>query len=95
MEGELAKDDAVKAYFDDWGNRCYLLSTEAFGFDYTKDNQPTISSLDINKTVLMEMNCKYIFAAVSIGNYIALGLTYLATYAYDGAAWLIQLYQVF
>ena len=28
IKDELAKDEGVRGYFDDWGNRCYIFSAE-------------------------------------------------------------------
>src|SRR5699024_9806710 len=51
IENELNKNESLKAYFDDWGNRCYLFSSEIpFQYYFTKDSQVVIRDWDINIT---------------------------------------------
>lgn len=69
IEKELDKNEALKMYFDNWGNRCYLLSDElGQDFFYRKGNEIQIKELNINTEVLFEMGGRYLFSAVEIKN---------------------------
>lgn len=69
IENELNKNESLKAYFDDWGNRCYLFSSEIpFQYYFTKDSQVVIRDWDINVIQLKTMGCNYIFSSIEIDN---------------------------
>ncbi len=77
IKDELAKDESVREYFDDWGNRCYIFSTELPVS--TGLNNPTdeIEDLAIDTKKLKEMGADYIFSAAEIKNADELNLSLL------------------
>jgi hypothetical protein len=92
---ELAKDDELRSYYDDWGSRCYVLVHELDrNFYCTKDDNIVINNLQLNTTALYEMDCSYIFSAVNITNYVANSLQLNGVYEHPDSAWRIFLYEV-
>lgn len=73
---ELEKNEEVKSYFDDWGNRLYLVSAE-YGFDsmIAKGRIEAFHDLAYDRNALRDLNIGYIFAAAPINNAEELGLT--------------------
>jgi len=82
IEKELDKSDYLKDYFDNWGNRAYLFSSELF-----IDNQYlspvksklniSIKNLEINTEAIKEIDGKYIFSTVQIENYKEINLDFI------------------
>lgn len=66
---ELKKNEEMRSYFDEWGNRCYAFSAEV-GMTYyvDKNEKIVIDDLDYDYTRLKRMGCKYVFSAVKINN---------------------------
>ncbi len=65
IKNELEKNQVIKTNFDNWGSRCYGFSAE-LGSNPDKLNNEKIENLDFNYDLLLQMNCQYIFSAVSI-----------------------------
>ena len=94
---ELEKDDAIKKYFDDWGSRCYVFSSEL----YKRKNQYLcgkdemgINDLDLSIAELRDLGCQYIFSSVDIINYEELGLSFINQYTTDKSYWKIRVYKI-
>ena len=68
IKNEIDKNEAYKKYYDNWGSRVYIVSSELKSFTpYPTDNHHiVINSLDINYKVLKEKNCQYILSAYQI-----------------------------
>lgn len=67
MEKELEKSEANRVYFDEWGNRCYFMSSESGGTPLINKHQATAyHNLEINCEALRKMGCEYIFSAMEI-----------------------------
>ena len=77
IEKELDKDEDLKGYFDNWGNRCYLY-TAALGndFDIYRGEGVDIAP-DWNIAELKKLGTDYILSGVNIENADALGLKLL------------------
>ena len=95
---ELAKDDALKSYFDDWGSRCYVFSAELKDkgnqFLCSKKDDISVNHLDINTKALKDLGCEYILSAVDIKNYKDLNLAYINSYTTDQSYWNIRVYRL-
>lgn len=67
MAKELEKNSAVRAYFDDWGNRCYLATAQR-GFDamVEKESGFYYKNPDFDLNAMENMNIRYIFAAAPV-----------------------------
>lgn len=75
---ELEKSDYLRAYYDDWGNRCYLMSAQYTNyFTFEKKWGATFDDLELNTDKLREMGCEYLFSAGYITNAEDMGLTLL------------------
>ena len=100
--GELDKNEKLKEYFDDWGNRCYVFSDELYkkGFigkkilENYKDPNIKIINLKIDVIQLKKMGGEYIFSAVPIDNAEELHLEYQKTFTDKDALWDIYLYKI-
>ena len=78
MEGELKKNDYVRDFFDNWGNRCYITTAEqANYYTFEKKWNSVVYDLDLNIDKLKELNCKYIFSAAYLMNAEEKGLSLL------------------
>lgn len=75
IEKELDKSEKLKAYFDNWGSRCYMESANSFGDALSqKDGFPAEPQLDIDTQQLKSMNCGYIISGIVIENASSLKL---------------------
>lgn len=69
FENELAKDMAIRNYFDGWGNRCYIFSSE-IGHEWNAFLPPPHTTqtihLDLNTEAFKNLGGKYLFSAFDI-----------------------------
>jgi hypothetical protein len=92
---ELAKNEEIRLYFDSWGSRCYLFTSEtSTNSMIKKDSSSTIQNLTINTTALKNLGGKYIFSAIEIKNYEENNLTYLRNFTNPDSPFKIWLYEV-
>ncbi|MDR1686099.1 MAG: DUF6044 family protein [Desulfovibrio sp.] len=63
IAAELAKDEQIREYFDDWGSRCYLF--QAFALDWMR-NESVPQHVDINYDQLRRMKISYIVSSVAL-----------------------------
>lgn len=76
MEKELAKSEVTRVYFDEWGNRCYLMSSESGGSPMiSKHSATAYQNLEIDTEQLISMGCEYLFSAMEIINADKLNMT--------------------
>ena len=95
IEKELEKNEYNREYFDDWGNRCYLYSSEYFHNPLlTKYEHASFNNLELDTEALKEIGCRYIFAAGEIVNAERKG--YRLVKIFDGYdyTYFIYLYEV-
>ena len=92
---ELEMNDYNKAYFDNWGSRCYAFYHE-WGNAYMlgKSFNGKINDLRLNFDKLKELNCRYIFSAGEILNCDRYGLNYIGCFTNDSSYWNIWVYEV-
>ena len=90
---ELDKSDDLKSYFDTWGSRCYLFSSEVgHGFVTTKEKTRSISGLALDLNAFAKLGGQYILSAVQIDNPDKSGLELLKVFDDPQSAWRIWLY---
>lgn len=95
IANELEKSEDLKKYFDTWGSRCYVFSSElGRNFLYSKKDDKHVCHLDINVDALKGLGCNYIFSSVTIDNYESIGLLYKGTYTTKSSYWKINVYQL-
>lgn len=81
IEGELARSEDLRKYFDEWGSRCYLESAAHFSDKVAKRNGlPFEPHLAINTSQLLQMNCNNILSGIVIGNADSLNLRLRKTF---------------
>jgi hypothetical protein len=94
ISSELAKDDQMRKYYDEWGHRCYFYSAELWGncrFMCTNNADP-ITNLQFNSKAFTELGGRYIISAVEIKNASDLGLQLAGTY--EAGTWNVRLYKL-
>ena len=91
---ELEKSEENRKYFDYWGNRCYLFSSELRGFLFEKNSNTKITNLSINIPALKNMGGKYIFSSVEIANHQSIGISFVKNFTSPESFWKIRVYQV-
>lgn len=75
---ELEKSDYLKAWFEGWGNRCYLVTKETMNyFTFEKKWGTYTTEYDWNLAKLKEMGCDYLISASYLIEPEAHGLTLL------------------
>ena len=65
---ELEQSAYLLEYYDNWGNRCYLLSAECPGYYTIEKNGFFYSNLQINTEALRKLGCDYILSAAYVVN---------------------------
>lgn len=93
---ELEKDPLLQDYFDNWGNRCYMFSSElGKNFLYGKNHDiREINNLEINTDALRELGCEYIISAVRINNANQINIEYVDTYTTPESFWELYVYRL-
>ncbi|MGN1144811.1 MAG: DUF6044 family protein [Acetatifactor sp.] len=74
---ELKKSDYLREYFDTWGNRCYLFTSECPGYYTMEKNTFYFNHYEIDLGGLRELGGSYIISAAYIVNAAEQGLTLL------------------
>ena len=91
---ELYKDQKWRDYFDYWGSRCYIFSSEIPDNLTTKDKGRIIHHLDIDTKVFWDMGGRYILSAAEIVNYKEENLYFRGAFEDNDSVWKIFLYEV-
>lgn len=95
---ELKKNETLRDYFDEWGSRCYIFSSELDQrnnrYLCSKKEHISIAHLDINTEELKALGCEYVFSAVDIMNYRDLNLDYIDSYTTDESYWNLRVYKL-
>ncbi len=91
---KLKDTDEVMKYYDEWGSRCYVFSSQ-LGKNWlnTKGNNPTIN-IELNTDVLYDMGGKYIFSANKISNEKDNNVELLKVFEEKSSSWEIYLYEI-
>ncbi|MBO4808149.1 MAG: hypothetical protein J5537_03840 [Lachnospiraceae bacterium] len=74
---ELEKNDYIKTYFDEWGNRCYLYAAQIPGYFTVEKSGFYFADYDIDTEALKALGGKYLFSAAYIDGAEDEGLTLL------------------
>ncbi|MDR4947364.1 DUF6044 family protein [Neobacillus cucumis] len=92
---ELAKNQAIRDYFDQWGGRCYILDSElGKHYLFSKNSSKVIKNLDLNIQPLKQMGGDYILSSVPIKNANENSLQLQKVFNSKDAYWRIYLYKV-
>ncbi|MCA8829966.1 DUF6044 family protein [Hymenobacter pini] len=95
IAGELAKSPELAAYFDAWGNRCYLFSAE-LGKNFRVASLPgrTVQRWAFNAAAFRQLGGRYVVSAVRLAGPQESGLRQFGHYARPGAYWQLWVYEV-
>ena len=80
---ELAKSPYLTQYFDDWGNRCYLMSAECPGYYTIEKGGFYFQNYELNAGALYELGGRYLLSAAYIADAEEQGLTLLREEAFE------------
>lgn len=92
LKPELEKSSYLSDYFDGWGNRCYLFSSECPGYYTIEKGGFYFQNYDIDTEALKEMGGEFILSAAYILDADKKGLTLLNETALDTDDSYYQLY---
>ena len=95
MVGELTKNKGNMKYFDSWGSRCYLFSSE-IGRKYTipKESTLSIKSMVLDVEKFKAMGGKYILSSIPIVNHNILGFHPVGQYSNKDSYFNLHLYRL-
>ncbi|MBQ4036761.1 MAG: hypothetical protein IJC84_01390 [Clostridia bacterium] len=93
---ELEKSASLKYYYDQWGNRCYLFSSEiGQNYYFTKDDSDVVlKDLSFSGEALKQMGCDYIFSGLEIQSPERSGLEFVEKFEHADSPYCIRLYRV-
>ena len=92
---ELAKNKALKSYFDQWGGRCYLFVDElGKNYMFSKHSSKVIRHLNLNIHAFKQLGGDYILSAVPIENARENRLDLQKVFQAKDSYWKIYLYKV-
>ena len=74
LRPELEKSEYLRVLFDEWGNRCYLFSSECPGYYTIEKHGFFFQNYQLNAAALQDMGCDWILSAAYIGNAESQGL---------------------
>jgi len=95
ISNELDKDDKIRSYFDNWGNRCYLFSSElGRKYMFPKKTNTKVKNLEINSIEFKKMNGKYLISSVPIVNHKTINFDFLKSFSNSKSYWKLYLYKV-
>ena len=96
--GEIAKSKDIEQYYDGWGNRCYIFSSELGmrnnAYNSNKFDKKSVSHFAFNKEAFTEMGGKYLISGVEIRNSEEVGLHLEKEFIDNQSWWDIYLYSV-
>lgn len=91
---ELEKSNIWREYFDYWGSRCYLFSSEIPDFLSTKEKGRIITHLDIDIQAFKDLEGRFIFSAAEILNYKEDNLYLIGVFEDKDSVWRIFVYEI-
>ncbi len=98
VEQELKKNDQIRYYFDGWGNRCYLYSSELgkgfSSFMVSKYENKKIYNLDINIEALKTLGGNFVISSAEIVNHKEIGLIFERSFENEQSWWKLFLYSI-
>ncbi|TGE24635.1 hypothetical protein E5K00_05315 [Hymenobacter aquaticus] len=95
IAGELAKSPPLRAYFDAWGNRCYLFSAE-LGKNFRVGAFPgrVVQDFAFNAAAFRHLGGRYVLAAARLAQPARSGLVLRHDFSARNAYWHLYLYEV-
>ncbi|WP_059173630.1 DUF6044 family protein [Bacillus sp. FJAT-27445] len=91
---ELEKNSVIREYFDEWGGRCYIFTSElGKRYMFKKSSKASLHNLELDTVQFKKMGGTHIFSAVPIINAAENGLLLERTFDSKESAWTIYLYK--
>lgn len=94
IEPELGKSESLSRYFYNWGNRCYVFSSEINGYYFDKNSGKNIESLSLNPDAIRDLDIGYVISAVPLTNFQENDLSYESDFVSDLSNYHLYLYKV-
>lgn len=95
IEKELEKSELLRNYYDFWGSRCYIFSSElGKNYEFSRRSPEVVKELEINTERLKDMGCAYVFSALPVLNAEAIGLKEDKVFEDENGKWKIYLYKL-
>ena len=95
IAAELDACPAMKTYYDDWGNRCYLLTRESQNYYLIKkDSGFQYKELALDTQAMKDLGCEYIFSAAEITDADSMHLKLEKTFSTDDSYYEVWLYKI-
>jgi hypothetical protein len=96
--GEIDKSKDLQQYFDGWGNRCYIFSSE-LGYRHDSYNcykfkNRTVEHFDFNGAAFKELGGKYLISAVEIQDHKEHHLHLEKVFTDSQSWWRVYLYSI-
>ena len=92
IEPDFEVDPDNQNYFDTWGGRAYIFSTDV-SFGPYRTSEVTKADMLIDADVFREMGGKYVFSRVEISNADALGIEQIGVYENEKSPYTIYVYE--
>ena len=93
---ELEKSKEIRDYFDGFGSRCYIYSSQLKKrYNIYKFEKMKRIDIELNSEILKELNCKFILSSVFIDNYKENNFEYIGSFTNEESPYEIKLYKVF
>lgn len=93
IKPDLDIDEHNAKYYDSWGGRAYIFSTEV-GYEPTKNLGVNEATLRVNIDAFRGMNGKYIFSRVKVINASDLGLKSIGVFTDSQSPYTIYVYSI-
>ena len=95
IAGELAKSPVLRAYFDDWGNRCYLMAAE-LGKNFRVGALPSraVQDFAFDAAAFRRLGGRYVLSAVRLATPARSGLQLVSKFEDPTVYWQLYLYEV-
>lgn len=95
IAGELAKSPVLRTYFDDWGNRCYLVAAE-LGKNFRVAALPkrVVQDFAFDAAAFRRLGGRYVLSAVLLATPSRSGLHLVSQFQDPDAYWQLYLYEV-
>ncbi|MDG6249247.1 DUF6044 family protein [Methanocalculus sp.] len=91
IENELNKKMEIKNYFDNWGSRCYLFTSQTAIKSYSMKHGMQISP-NLNSSAYQPLEIKYILSSVEIENPVENNIEFIGIFENSRSPWKIWVY---
>ncbi|GAB2968039.1 DUF6044 family protein [Hymenobacter coalescens] len=95
IAAELAKSPELRRYFDDWGSRCYLFSTElGRNFRVGRQDRAVVRDWRFDARAFRRLGGRYVLSAARLARPAVAGLRPAGHFTAPGAYWELYIYEV-